>query len=297
MFLTQGRAKSKLWQPARVLACVLLSVFLLHPGESRADLWQWLTDLVQEHGDIENAALAGVALPPDAIVTHRDETRAIQLGRDLIKLHPSTAVTIDVSGKKTSVQVLMGTIRAKIAKRRTNETFHFRTLTLVGTVKGTEFEVSVVRDASAVSVYEGRVAVKAVGQIGGMDVTPGKTATVTRGDREPSLAKTPTGGAPAAAKAIARQASKRAAAPDDDPLEQRDYDGEAGNRHANTSGRSSSSGGSSSGGSGSSGGSDNDGGDGEGGDSEGGDGEGGDSDGEGGDGEGGDGDGEGGDDD
>jgi ferric-dicitrate binding protein FerR (iron transport regulator) len=281
MFLTRGRAKSKLWKPARVLAGVLLSLLLIHPGESRADLWQWLTDLVEEPGDIENAALAGVALPPNAIVTHRGETRTIQLGRDLIMLHPSTAVTIDVAGKKTSVQVLTGTIRAKVAKRKKKETFHFRTLTLVGTVKGTEFEVSVMRDASAVSVYEGRVAVKAVGQIGGMDVTAGKTATVTRGDHEPNLGKTPAGGAAAAAKAVARQASKHAAEPDDDPFGERDNQNKAADRGTSSSGRPSSSGGSGGAGSGSSGGSDSD---------SGGDSDGGDSDGEGGDGDGGDGD-------
>jgi hypothetical protein len=78
-----------------------------------------------------------------------------------------------------------------------------------------------VGDASAVSVYEGRVAVKAVGQIGGMDVTPGKTATAARGDREPTLGKTPGGGAPAAAKARSAPESKQAAAPADDPLPER----------------------------------------------------------------------------
>ena len=285
MFLTRGRAKAKLWLVGRSVLCALaLLVLGGQPSQSRADMLDWLTNLVQDD-DMEHAALSGVTLPPDAIVTQRGETRTIELGRDLIELYPSTAVTFDVSGRKTTVHLISGTIRAKVAKRKKGQTFDVKTPMLVGTVKGTDFEVSAIGGISAVSVYEGRVAVKAVGRIGGIVVTPGKTASVRGADRDPSLGKTPGGGAAAAAKALARgSAAKSGGAPTDDGSKGTDRTG-----GVNTSGRSGSSN------SGSDGGTDSDGEGGEsGGDSEGG--EGGDGDGESGEGEGGE-SGEGGDDD
>lgn len=298
MFLTRERAKAKLWLVGRGVLCVLaLLVLGSQPTQSRADILNWLTNLVQED-DMEHAALSAVTLPPDAIVTQRGETRTIELERDLIELYPSTAVTFDVSGGKTTIHLISGTIRAKVAKRKKAQTFDVKTPMLVGTVKGTDFEVSAIGGASAVSVYEGRVAVKAVGRVGGIDVTPGKTASVRSADRDPSLGSTPTGGAAAAAKALARgTAAKSGGAPTDDGNTGTDR-----TRAVNTTGRSGSSS------SGSDGGTDGDGEGGEsGGDSEGGEsggdskgGESGNGDsGEGGDGEGGDGGegGEGGDDD
>jgi hypothetical protein len=286
MFLTRERAKAKLWLIGRGVLCALaLLVLGGQPSQSRADMLDWLTNLVQDD-DMEHAALSGVTLPPDAIVTRRGETRMIELGRDLIELYPSTAVTFDVSGGRTTVHLISGTIRAKVAKRKQGQTFDVKTPMLVGTVKGTDFEVSAIGGASAVSVYEGRVAVKAVGRVGGIDVTPGKTASVRSADRDPSLGKTPTGGAAAAAKALARgTAAKSGGAPTDDGNKGTDR-----TRAVNTTGRSGNSS------SGSDGGTDGDGEGGEsGGDREGGESGDGDS-GEGGDGEGGEG-GEGGDDD
>ena len=285
MFLTRERAKAKLWLVGRGVLCALaLLVLGGQASQSRADMLDWLTNLVQDD-EMEHAALSGVTLPPDAIVTQRGETRTIELGRDLIELYPSTAVTFDVSGRKTTVHLISGTIRAKVAKRKKGQTFDVKTPMLVGTVKGTDFEVSAIGGISAVSVYEGRVAVKAVGRIGGIDVTPGKTASVRGADRDPSLGKTPSGGAAAAAKALARGcAAKSGGAPTDDGSKGTDR-----TRAVNTTGRSGSSN------SGSDGGTDSDGEGGEsGGDSEGG--EGGDGDGESGEGEGGE-SGEGGDDD
>lgn len=258
MYLTRGRAKEKLWAAARV-SCVLAAFVLAWPAESRADPLEWLKDLLQE--DVENVSLSGVDLPPDAIVTGRDETRTIKLGHDLIELYPATAITFEMSGKKTTVHLLGGTIRAKVSKRKNNQTFEVETPTLVGIVKGTEFEVSAIGGASAVSVYEGRVAVKAAGRIGGLDVTPGKTATVTDADREPSLGKTPAGGAAAAAKA--RAGTRTSAAPGDDDD---DDDKRSGNRDASSSMRASSGSTSSSSGPNTSGGGDGD--DGEGGESD-----------------------------
>ena len=88
-----------------------------------------------------------------------------------------------IGNRAPSVRLITGTVRAKVAKRKKGQTFDVRTLMLVATVKGTEFEVSATAKASAVSVYEGRVAVKAAARVGGVDVTPGKTATVTGGRR------------------------------------------------------------------------------------------------------------------
>jgi hypothetical protein len=200
MLLTRERAKARLWSTAQAAALVLAALLLVQPTESRADAWDWLTDIVREDPDVELVSLSGEALPPDAIVTGRGETRTIQLGRDLMELHPLTGVTLDVSGATTTVRLLTGTIRANVAKRGKNQVFKAKTVHLVGTVKGTELEVSAIKGASALSVYEGRVAVKAIGRVGGLDVSPGKIATVTGPEREPHLGKTPSGGAAAAAK-------------------------------------------------------------------------------------------------
>jgi len=193
---------AKLSMGARLTACALVAIlFVAHPNESRADVWNWLTDLVTDHPDTEAAALSGEELPPDAIVTKDGEKRVLHMGRDVLELYPGSAVTIEETGPNTSVRLITGTVRVKVAKRKNGEAFDVRTLMLVATVKGTEFEVSAIGNGSAVSVYEGRVAVKASGRVGGIDVTPGKTATVTGAEDAPSLGPTPSGGAAAAAKA------------------------------------------------------------------------------------------------
>jgi hypothetical protein len=185
---------------------------------ARADFWSWVTDLVTEPSDRvpEEASLGTVALPPDAIVTAPGEVRTIELGGDILELYPNTAVMVKTTpGKLTTVQVITGTVRARVAKRK-SQTFRIQTPILVATVKGTLFEVSTNGAASAVSVYEGRVAVKAEHAVGGVDVTPGKTATVTAADRDPSLGKTPHGGAAAAAKALSHRATPPTASATDD---------------------------------------------------------------------------------
>jgi len=215
MFLTRERVKAKLWIVARLSACALAVLFLVGlPAQGRADVWDWLTDLVQSHPDAEPAALS--ALPPDAIVTKGGETRVLRLGRDILELYPSTAVAIEQTGPDTSVRLITGTVRVTAAKRKKGQAFNVRTLLLVATVKGTQFEVSATGDGSAVSVYEGRVAVKTTGRVGGIDVTPGKTATVASAEDAPALGPTPTGGAAAAAKALGRAAKASSGGSDDD---------------------------------------------------------------------------------
>jgi hypothetical protein len=205
MFLTRERAKAKLWIVARLSAWALTAVFAVAlPAQGRADVWDWLTGLVQTHPDAEPVALS--ALPPDAIVTKDGEKRVLTLGRDILELHPSTAVAIEETGSNTSVRLITGTVRVTAAKRKKGQAFTVRTLMLVATVKGTEFEVSATGNGSAVSVYEGRVAVKATGGVGGVDVTPGKTATVASTEDSPALGPTPAGGAAAATKALGRAA-------------------------------------------------------------------------------------------
>jgi ferric-dicitrate binding protein FerR (iron transport regulator) len=141
-----------------------------------------------------------MALPSDAIVTGPGEARSITLGRDILELYPSTAITIDTHGEKTTVNLLTATVRTKVAKRKQTGLFEVRTLWLVATVKGTLFEVSTANDASAVSVYEGRVALKAANGTGATDITPGKTGTVSVQDKGAKVGDTPRGGAAAAAK-------------------------------------------------------------------------------------------------
>jgi hypothetical protein len=283
---------------SRILAAMIIGISLMAWSHgARADFWGWVKDLVTEPSDNppEEVSLGRMAFPPDAIVTAPGETRIIELGRDILELHPSTAVTIETTTNNgTSVQVIIGTVRANVAKRK-RQTFRVETLTLVGTVKGTVFEVSTTDTASAVSVYEGVVAVKAKRGVGGIDVMPGRTATVTDADKEPSLGKTPEGGAAVAAKALSRRATASTKSTTDDQTDENNK-GNDRSREVSRTDRAPSGNGSRPGGNGSGGGTgggDSSGGDdgGEGGDGEGGDGEGGD--GEGGDGEGG----EGGDDD
>jgi hypothetical protein len=190
------------------VALVMSLGLMAWPYDARADFWGWVADLVTEpsHHEPEEVSLGRMALPPDAIVTGPGEVRTIKFGRDILELYPSTAVTVKTTaGNVPTAQVITGTVRAKVAKRK-SQTFKIETLMLVATVKGTVFEVSTTDTASAVSVYEGRVAVKAKRGVGGVDVMPGRTATVTDADREPSLSKTPEGGAAVAAKALSRGA-------------------------------------------------------------------------------------------
>ena len=272
MFLTRERAKANLWIAAR-LAAYALATFLAValPAESRADVWDWLTDLVVD-SDAKAASLSSDELPSDAIVTEMGERRVLQFGRDVLELYPSTAIAIEQSGPNTSVRLITGTIRVKVAKRRKGQTFEVRTLMLVATVKGTDFEVSATRGGSAVSVYEGRVAVKSAGRVGGVDVTPGKTATVTSAEDAPDLGPTPTGGAGAATNALAGSAEESASTGDGSD----DDSGRGNNREVKTTGRAASgnkTAGGASGGSDSDGaGGDNDGEGGENGDDDGGDG-------------------------
>jgi ferric-dicitrate binding protein FerR (iron transport regulator) len=250
MVLTQGRAMAKLSMAARLAACALVAILIVaHPNESRADVWNWLTGLVTDHPDTEAAALSGEQLPPDAIVTKDGEKRVLHMGRDVLELYPSSAVTIEETGPNTSVRLITGTLRVKVAKRKKGQAFDVRTLMLVATVKGTEFEVSTTGNGSAVSVYEGRVAVKATGRVGGLDVTPGKTATVTGAEDAPALGPTPAGGAAAATKALGRaeKASSTSGGSDDDD------GGHSGNKDVSTAGRGTPSKGAGSGSSGGSG--------------------------------------------
>ena len=258
MFLTRERAKAKLWIAARLSAYVLAAFFVVGlPAEGRADVWDWLTGLVRTHPDAEPAALSADELPPDAIVTKGGEKRVLRLGRDVLELYPSTAVTIEENGPNTSVRLITGTVRVKVAKRKKGQAFNVRTLLLVATVKGTDFEVSATGNGSAVSVYEGRVAVKATGRVGGTDVTPGKTATLASAEDAPALGPTPAGGAAAAAKALGHVSKARSTSGSDD-----DEDGRGDSKDVMATGRGTSGKGA---GSGSSGGSDSDD-DGEGGD-------------------------------
>ena len=276
MFLTQERAKAKLWIVARLSALALATLLVVAPAsESRADVWNWLTGLVTDHPDSE-PALSLDELPPGAIATKSGERRVLHLGRDILELYPSTAITIEESGPHTSVRLISGTVRVIAAKRKKGQAFSVRTLMLVATVKGTEFEVSATRKGSAVSVYEGRVAVKATGRIGGIDVTPGKTATVASAKDAPALGPTPTGGAAAATKALGRPSKANSTTrdnSDDDDNGGFNNDVKATSRGGPGNGAGSGPGGGASGGGSSGSGS---GGDGEGGeDGEGGDGEGG----------------------
>lgn len=185
----------------RIASLLLASICLFGAtATARADIWDWIVKTVSvESEEIVPASLSTMDAPPGAIVTGAGEQRVLRLGKDVIELYPSTVVTIELTdGKVRTVELLQGTLKAKVAKRKKSEPFIVETNYVVALVKGTVLEVSTSATGSAVSVYEGVVAVKSRGRVGGTDVTAGKTATVQRRDQSPSLSKTPKGGAPAA---------------------------------------------------------------------------------------------------
>jgi ferric-dicitrate binding protein FerR (iron transport regulator) len=237
-----------MFRPRTSLLAVTAALFLCsQPSDSRADVLGWLADVLVgadsaiEEQRVDPVAMTNMDLPEGAIVTGPQERRTITLGRDLLELYPGTAVTIESSpGSNTTIRVYVGTIRSKVAKRKGSQFFQVKTHYIVATVKGTDFEVSTTQGVSALSVYEGRVALKVNGGVGGIDVTPGKTGTVSAHDSEARLGPTPKGGAAAAAKAVASagdDSSKAASsdAPGDDQDRRRGAD-----RDVNTAGRAAS---------------------------------------------------------
>jgi FecR protein len=225
-----------------LLQLLFVALALVAPMESsRADMIDWFTSLLEDESSAaRDAARQGMAIPQNAIVTGPNETRIIELGRDLLKLYPRTVVTVEFSpGKETHIEIITGTIGAKVAPRK-KRTFSVHTDYLIAAVKGTEFEVSVVEGAAAVSVTSGRVAVKAVGVIGGVDVTKGLTATAVRDGMGPQLGATPAGGASAAAATAAASASTGTnPGPEDEYEDERDTDDRDINRSAGPTSRSS----------------------------------------------------------
>jgi hypothetical protein len=100
---------------SRILAATIVGLGLMAWSHgARADFWGWVTDLVAQPSDNlpEEVSLGRMVFPPDAIVTGPGEVQTIQLGRDLLELYPSTAVTIETTaGGVTTVQVITGTPR------------------------------------------------------------------------------------------------------------------------------------------------------------------------------------------
>lgn len=200
----------------RIAGVLIAGICLIGAAPSaRADIWDWLVKAVSaESEDVVPASLSASDVPPGAIVTGEGEQRVLQIGKDLIELYPGTVVTIEqTDGKVRTVELLQGTLKAKVAKRKKSEPFAVKTNNLVAVVKGTVFEVSASASGSAVSVYEGVVAVKSRGRVGGTDVSAGKTATVQSRDGFPSLGDTPVGGAPAATGAAPAAKSASAGHP------------------------------------------------------------------------------------
>lgn len=167
---------------------------------ARADIWDWIVKTVSaENEQVLPVALSTTGLPEGAIATGPDEQRVLQFGKDIIEIYPDTVVAVElVDGSVRTVQIFQGTLKAHVAKRKKTEPFAVESTYLVALVKGTVFEFSTSAKGSAVSVYEGVVAVKSRGRVGGRDVSAGKTATVQNRDGFPSLSNTPKGGAPAA---------------------------------------------------------------------------------------------------
>lgn len=137
------------------------------------------------------------------VATGPDDWLVLTSGQDTLKLHPDTAVVVaKPEPVRTRIQLRSGTVEVAVGKRAAGESFEVQTRYLVAIVKGTKFEVSTTRGASAVSVTEGRVLVRAIDSGDGVDVTPGQTAIVSSANPDdPEIIDTPIGGATAAAAA------------------------------------------------------------------------------------------------
>ena len=193
----------------RWLAPVLLA-FAMTPGGARADdgILTWIVQSISfnEDGDVMPASAMQVPQVGTALATGQQISTAggqhmvLVNGRDLVEIKANSTVVIgddDAATSAANLNLVTGTVHVEVGKRAPGKTFSVGAPYLVATVKGTQFDVSTSSAGSAVSVTEGVVSVSSRRGGNGVDVTPGKTASVKRGAKEaPSVAPTPAGSAP-----------------------------------------------------------------------------------------------------
>jgi len=199
------KAAATIWS-----AMIVLGVFAAgSPAQSEDGFLNWIVKSMStdEEGAVIQAAMstpqAGTALMQgQRISTGPNQQMVLTNGRDLVTLKAGSSVEIgdnDSTTDDANLELLSGTVHVEAGKRTPGHTFSVEAPYLVATVKGTQFDVSTSSEASAVSVTEGVVGVIATLTRKGVDVTPGKTAIVSRLNVDmPQLMDSPVGGAPGA---------------------------------------------------------------------------------------------------
>jgi hypothetical protein len=139
----------------------------------------------------------------DRVIAGSAGRTVVTSSNDILKLEPTTAITIDAQKPATIIELLDGTLHVKAGKRQDGDTLSIETQYLVATVKGTEFAVTVTDKGAAVSVTEGVVSVRSTRATSeAFDVMPGQTALVSSVHGSlPTIVATPASGGPAALEA------------------------------------------------------------------------------------------------
>ena len=160
-------------------------------GQADEGILTWIVQSISsaDESDIVQASALQLPVPGSALVTGQqistgaNDTMVLVNGRDLVTIGPKSVITVGDNDAATPVGNLglsSGTVRVEVGKRKTGQTFSVDAPYLVATVKGTTFNVSTSSELSTVSVTEGVVGVAATATGLSVDVTAGRTATVSR---------------------------------------------------------------------------------------------------------------------
>jgi hypothetical protein len=198
----------KRWLCPVLMALAAIAAMLPRDARAEDGVLTWIVKSISsdEDGDFIPASALHVPQVGEALAagqqisTAAGQRMVLVNGRDLMEIRPNTTLTLgdnDPATPDPNADLLTGTIHVEVGKRTPGQTFSIGAPYLVATVKGTAFDVSASRDASAVSVTEGIVAVRSALSGASIDVAAGNTAIVARHTLgAPTLVPTPASGAP-----------------------------------------------------------------------------------------------------
>jgi len=158
-------------------------------GTATNEVWNSVVSAMTSD-DVEQDPIASSASSSSYAVLKQNETIVtgdtgrivVTQGHDILQIGAATTIAAGESSpgsKEMIIKLLDGLIHVKAAKRPEGETLSIETQYLVATVKGTEFDVATSVMGTMVTVTEGLVSVRAPGESGGVDVTPGHTAVIS----------------------------------------------------------------------------------------------------------------------
>lgn len=201
------RFLSRWLSPALLVVAVTIAGAPHGRAHAEDSILTWIVKSISSNEDGQVIPVSAMQVPQEGdalatgtrISTGTGQTMVLENGRDLVEISPNSTVSIgdnDAATTDANVDVITGTIHVEVGKRAPGQTFSIGAPYLLATVKGTKFDVSTSKEASAVSVKEGVVAVSAVSSGESVDVTAGNTAIVGhRNPLTPTLTPTPAGGA------------------------------------------------------------------------------------------------------